>query len=320
MKKLWQLGFMLVMAFTLLVGCGQSDSKKPEAENNKTTQSANKSATYPMTVTDDTGNKVEFKQEPTKMVSLMPSNTEILFALGLDDHVIGVTDNDTYPEAATKKDKVGGMELNIEKIISLKPDAVFAHGMIAESAKSGIQQLRDAGIPVFVVKNASNFEETYESIKTIGKITNRSAKADQIVEDMKAKVKDVQAKVADVKKRNVFVENSDEPEIYTAGKDTFMQEILNLANVKNVADDQSGWFKIDPEEIIKRDPDVYLITYNYVPNIVEKVKKRQGFKDLKAIKNDRVVQVDPDKTSRPGPRLAEGLEEVAKAVYPEAFK
>lgn len=319
MKKLWQLGFMLVMAFTLLVGCGQSDSKKPEAEN-KTTQSENKTATYPMTVTDDTDNKVEFKQEPTKIVSLMPSNTEILFALGLDDHVIGVTDNDTYPEAATKKDKVGGMELNIEKIISLKPDAVFAHGMIAESAKSGIQQLRDAGIPVFVVKNASNFEETYDSIKTIGKITNRSAKADQIVEDMKAKVKDVQAKVADVKKRNVFVENSDEPEIYTAGKDTFMQEILNLANVKNVADDQSGWFKIDPEEIIKRDPDVYLITYNYVPNIVEKVKKRQGFKDLKAIKNDRVVQVDPDKTSRPGPRLAEGLEEVAKAVYPEVFK
>ncbi|UQW97713.1 ABC transporter substrate-binding protein [Rummeliibacillus sp. G93] len=319
MKKLWQLGFMLVMAFTLLVGCGQSDSKKPEAEN-KTTQSENKTATYPMTVTDDTDNKVEFKQEPTKIVSLMPSNTEILFALGLDDHVIGVTDNDTYPEAATKKDKVGGMELNIEKIISLKPDAVFAHGMIAESAKSGIQQLRDAGIPVFVVKNASNFEETYDTIKTIGKITNRSAKADQIVEDMKAKVKDVQAKVADVKKRNVFVENSDEPEIYTAGKDTFMQEILNLANVKNVADDQSGWFKIDPEEIIKRDPDVYLITYNYVPNIVEKVKKRQGFKDLKAIKNDRVVQVDPDKTSRPGPRLAEGLEEVAKAVYPEAFK
>ncbi|MCM3315184.1 ABC transporter substrate-binding protein [Rummeliibacillus stabekisii] len=319
MKKLWQLGFMLVMAFTLLVGCGQSDSKKPEAEN-KTTQSENKTATYPMTVTDDTDNKVEFKQEPTKIVSLMPSNTEILFALGLDDHVIGVTDNDTYPEAATKKDKVGGMELNIEKIISLKPDAVFAHGMIAESAKSGIQQLRDAGISVFVVKNASNFEETYDTIKTIGKITNRSAKADQIVEDMKAKVKDVQAKVADVKKRNVFVENSDEPEIYTAGKDTFMQEILNLANVKNVADDQSGWFKIDPEEIIKRDPDVYLITYNYVPNIVEKVKKRQGFKDLKAIKNDRVVQVDPDKTSRPGPRLAEGLEEVAKAVYPEAFK
>lgn len=319
MKKLWQLGFMLVMAFTLLVGCGQSDSKKPEAEN-KTTQSENKTATYPMTVTDDTDNKVEFKQEPTKIVSLMPSNTEILFALGLDDHVIGVTDNDTYPEAATKKDKVGGMELNIEKIISLKPDAVFAHGMIAESAKSGIQQLRDADIPVFVVKNASNFEETYDTIKTIGKITNRSAKADQIVEDMKAKVKDVQAKVADVKKRNVFVENSDEPEIYTAGKDTFMQEILNLANVKNVADDQSGWFKIDPEEIIKRDPEVYLITYNYVPNIVEKVKKRQGFKDLKAIKNDRVVQVDPDKTSRPGPRLAEGLEEVAKAVYPEAFK
>ncbi len=321
MKKFWQLGFMLVMAFVLLVGCNQANTQKSATDKTeKATQSSDTTATYPMTVKDALGNDVVFKEAPKKIVSLIPSNTEILFALGLDDKIVGVSDNDDYPEAATKKEKVGGMEFNVEKVLSLKPDVVFAHESSAESVKAGLQQLRDAGINVFVVKNAANFEETYDTITQIGQITDQKEKADKIVADMKAKVKEVQEKVANVKQRTAFVETSDEPEIYTAGKDTFMEEFFKLANIKNVVDDQSGWFKIDSEEIIKRNPDTIIVMYNYVPNIVEKVKKRQGFDSITAVKNNAVVQVDANLTSRTGPRLAEGLEEVAKAVYPEAFK
>ncbi|HWI46670.1 MAG TPA: ABC transporter substrate-binding protein [Rummeliibacillus sp.] len=321
MKKIWQLGFLLTMAFVLLVGCNQGDTQKSSTEKNeKTTQTTDKTATYPMTVKDALGNEVEFKEEPKKIVSLIPSNTEILFALGLDDKIVGVSDNDDYPKAATKKEKVGGMEFNVEKVLSLKPDVVFAHESSAKSTESGLQQLKDAGITVFVVKNATNFEETYDTIKQIGQITNQPQKADKIVAGMKAKVKEVQDKVANVKQRTAFVETSDVPEIYTAGKDTFMQEIFNLANIKNVADDQSGWFKIDPEQIVKRNPDTIIVMEDYVPNIVEKVKKRQGFSSVTAVKNDAVVLVNQNLTARTGPRLAEGLEEVAKAVYPEAFK
>ncbi|MGX9133101.1 ABC transporter substrate-binding protein [Rummeliibacillus sp. JY-2-4R] len=321
MKKIWQLGFMLVMAFILLVGCNQSSTQKSATDKTeKTTQSTEKTATYPMTVKDALGNDVVFKEAPKKIVSLIPSNTEILFALGLDDKIVGVSDNDDYPAAATKKEKVGGMEFNVEKVLSLKPDVVFAHESSAESVKTGLQQLRDAGINVFVVKNAANFEETYQTIEQIGQITDQTEKADKIVADMKAKVKEVQEKTAKVKQRTAFVETSDEPEIYTAGKDTFMEEFFKLANIKNVVDDQSGWFKIDSEEIVKRNPDTIIVMYNYVPNIIEKVKKRQGFDSITAVKNNAVVQVDANLTSRTGPRLAEGLEEVAKAVYPEAFK
>ena len=323
MKKIWQLGFLLTMAFVLLVGCNQSETPKSSSEKSeKTVQTTDKTTTYPLTVKDALGNDVEFKQAPKKIVSLIPSNTEILFALGLDNKIVGVSDNDDYPKAATKKEKVGGMEFNAEKVLSLKPDVVFAHESSAKSVETGLQQLKDAGITVFVVKNATNFEETYDTIKQLGQITNQSQKADQIVAGMKAKVKEVQDKVANVKQRTAFIETSGEPQIYTAGKDTFMQEIFNLAKIKNVADDQSGWFEIDPEQIVKRNPDTILVMEDekYFPNIVEKVKKRQGFNSITAVKNNAVVKVDQNLTARTGPRLAEGLEEVAKAVYPEAFK
>lgn len=321
MKRLWQLGIMLTMVFALLVGCGQGDSQKSSGDKtNSTTQTTGNTSTYPMTVKDALGNKVEVKEAPKKIVSLVPSNTEILFALGLEKEIVGVSDNDDYPKAATKKEKVGGMEFNVEKVLSLKPDIVFAHESNAKSVEAGLQQIRDAGITVFVVKNATNFEETYNTIKQIGQITDKEQKADQIIADMKAKVKEVQDKVANVKQRTAFVETSDEPEIYTAGKDTFMQEFFDLVNIKNVVDDQSGWFKIDSEQIVKRNPDTIIVMEDYVPNIVEKVKKRQGFDGITAVKNDAVIKVNQDLTARTGPRLADGLEEIAKAVYPEAFK
>lgn len=319
MKRLWQLGIMLTMAFVLLVGCGQGNSQKSSDDKTNTTQTTDNTSTYPMTVKDALGNKVEFKEAPKKVVSLVPSNTEILFALGLEDKIVGVTDNDDYPKAATKKEKVGDMEYDIEKILSLKPDVVFAHESNAKSVEAGLQQLKDAGITVFVVKNATNFEETYYTIKQIGQITDKEQKAVQIIAGMKAKVKEVQDKVANIKQRTAFVETSDEPEIYTAGKDTFMQEILDLANIKNVVDDQSGWFKIDPEQIVKRNPDTIIVMED-VPNIIAKIKERQGFGSISAVKKDAVVQVNQDLTARTGPRLADGLEEIAKAVYPEVFK
>ncbi|MBK3495679.1 ABC transporter substrate-binding protein [Viridibacillus sp. YIM B01967] len=317
MKKVWQFWLVLALTLGLLVGCNQEDVKKKENNEPATEQQA---AEFPLTTTDALGNDVKFKEAPKNIVSLMPSNTEILFALGLDKEIIGVSDLDDYPEAATKKKKIGGMKFDAEKIISLNPDVVFAHESSVTYAEAGLQQLRDAGIKVFIVKNAISFVETYATIEQIGRITGKTDEATKIVSDMKAKVKEVQAKVKDVKQKTAFVETQGEPEIYTAGKDTFMQEMFDLANIKNATADQTGWFKINPEEIVKRNPDVIIVQYNYVKGIVEKVKKRQGFDSITAVKNDAVVQVDANLTSRTGPRLAEGLEEIAKAVYPEAFK
>lgn len=315
MKKIW---LIAVIAVLLLVGCSQDEAKI--LKNSDTEQEVNNGTEFPMTITDAVGEEVTLEAAPDKIISMIPSNTEILFALGMDEEIIGVNDFESYPEEAVEKEKIGGMEFNVEKILSLDPDIVFAHESIVGMAEAGLQQLRDSDVLVYVVSDAKNFNETYTTIEQIGQVTGKFAEAQAIVEEMKAKVEDIQAKVSKVEtKKTVFVETSDAPVIYTTGNATFMQEILNMLNATNIMEDQEGWIKIDPEEIVSRNPDVMLITYDYGEGIVEKVKQRDGFDTVTAIQNDAVVQVDEDTTSRQGPRLAEGLEEVAKAIYPEAF-
>jgi len=320
MKKIWQLWMASALAVLLLVGCGQEEAKPVENTESPQVETAVEETEFPITITDAVGNDITLEEAPKTIVSMMPSNTEILFALGLNEEIVGVNDYDNYPEEALEKEKIGGMEFNVEKIVSMNPDIVFAHESSLGMGEAGLQQIRDAGVKVFVVKNAADFNETYTTIEEIGRATGKLAEAQKIVEDMKAKVEEVKEKVAKVEtKKTVFVETSDVPEIYTPGKGTFMQEILDMVNAENIAADQEGWFKIEPEEIVSRNPDVIIVMYSYVPGIVESVKARDGFASISAVKNDAVVQVDENLTSRTGPRLAEGLEEVAKAIYPEAF-
>lgn len=326
MKKLWQLWMASALAVLLLVGCGQKE-ETPVTDNGSAQEqvvgeetTAVEEAAFPITLTDAVGNEITLEEAPKTIVSMMPSNTEILFALGLNEEIVGVNDYDDYPAEALEKEKIGGMEFNVEKIVSMNPDIVFAHESMLGMGEAGLQQIRDAGVKVFVVKNAADFNETYTTIEQIGRATGKSEEAQTIVEDMKAKVEQVKEKVAKVEtKKTVFVETSDVPEIYTPGKGTFMQEILDMVNAENIAADQEGWFMISPEEIVSRNPDVIIIMYSYVDGIVDSVKARDGFDTITAVKNDAVVQVDENLTSRTGPRLADGLEEIAKAIYPEVF-
>lgn len=329
MKKMWQLLLTAMLAVLLLTACGTTDGNedKESGSNAATSEQSGKDSeaggdavTYPMTVTDATGKEITLEQAPETIISTLPSNTEILFALGLDNEIVAVDDYSDFPEAANGKEKIGDMNLNIEKIISMDPDIVFGHEMSLPGSEAGYQQIRDAGIPVYIVKNAMNFDETYSTIEAIGEVANKPEEALKIVEDMKAKVEEVVAKTADIDTpKRVIVETSDVPEIYVPGTNTFVQEILEKIGAENVVTEE-GWIMISPEEIVKQNPDVMVIMHDYTPDVINSVKKRDGFADITAVKEDHVVQVDANLTSRTGPRLSEGLEEIAKAVYPEAFK
>lgn len=321
MKKFWQLALTSLMALSLLTACGQNDAQPKENTTDNTSVQEEKATSYPITLTDVTGNEVTLEEAPKAIVSMIPSNTEILYALGLSEEIVGVSDYDNYPEEAASKEKIGGMEFNVEKIISLNPDLVLAHESALGTWDAGLQQLRDAGVQVYTVTNAETFDATYETIHEIGEATGKTEEATIIVEDMKAKIKEVQDKVAEVDtKKKVLVEVSPEPEIYTPAGNTIMNEMLGMINAENLVADLDGWIKIDPEEIVKRNPDVILTTYgNYTPDAVNLVLNRNGFSDVTAVKNKAVYDMDADLTGRMGPRLAEGLELVAKNVYPEAF-
>lgn len=323
LKNIWKLWLVSVFAVFLLAACGgTATEEKPKVDETEQADSGeavdNEDSLFPLTIKDAVDHEITVEAAPATIVSLVPSNTEILFALGLAEEVIGVTDNDDFPAEVEEKESVGGFELNIEKIISLNPEMVFAHEMLLGSSEEGLNQIRDAGIPVIVISNAENFEETYETIKMIGQVTDKVEEADQIIEDMKSKVDEVLAKTATAEtERTVFVETSDAP-IYAPGNETFVQEMLDMIGAKNMVTEE-GWVMIDPEAIVNENPDVIVVMYSYVPDIIESVKNRAGFAEITAVKEDAVVQVDENLTSRTGPRLAEGLEEFAKAVYPEVF-
>ncbi|MFJ5761293.1 ABC transporter substrate-binding protein [Neobacillus sp. NPDC093182] len=320
MKKLSALLLILLLTIGALAACGEQKETVKDEGNSSTEQKGEETA-FPVTIKDALDNEVTIKAKPEKIVSLIPSNTEIAFALGLEEQVVGVSDFDNYPEEAAAKEKIGGMEINIEKIISLQPNLVLAHAS-AMNGTDGLQQLRDAGLTVLVIHDAQNFEQVYDSIVMIGKATGENKKAEELIKSMQDKLAEIKAKAGEIKeKKKVFIEVSPAPEVFTTGKNTFMDEMISVINADNIANDQEGWIKIDQEVMIDRNPDVIITTYGfYTENAVEQVLSRQGWENVNAIKNKQVIDVDSDRVTRSGPRIVEGVEDLAKAVYPEVFK
>ncbi|CAH0344990.1 ABC transporter substrate-binding protein [Bacillus sp. CECT 9360] len=319
MKKLYSLLFLILLSIGVLAGCGDDQGKESNSnEKAKTEQGAE--AAYPVKIKDASDQEVTIEEKPEKIVSLIPSNTEIAFSLGLDDEIVGVSDFDNYPEEAIKKEKIGGLEFNVEKVISLQPDLVLAHASSGDSAKEGLQQIKDAGIDVIVVNNAQTFDQAYESITMIGTATGEKENAEKIVADLKAKFEEIKtaaAKIPEEDRKTAYIEVSAVPDIYTTGKNTFMDEMLQTINAKNAAGDQEGWVAIDQEAIIKGNPDTIISLYG--PDSIKQIQTREGWQNLNAVKNEQIFEVNQDLVSRPGPRLAEGVEEFAKAVYPDIF-
>lgn len=314
MRRSLQLIITFFIALGLLAACSGTDEPKQADNQKQQTEVA-----FPVTVTDALDNKVTIEKKPERIVSLIPSNTETLFALGLNDVIVGVSEFDNYPEEATEIEKVGGMEFNIEKIISLEPDVVFAHESSAHNSAEGLDQLREANIAVIVVNDAFSFEATYKSIEMMAKATGTTDKGNEIIETMKTKIAEIEEKAKDVKdEANVWVEV--DPELYTTGKNTFIDEMLSIIRAVNVAGDQEGWVQFTEEDAVKLNPDVIVTTYgDYVENPKDEILARKAWQDVPAVKNERVYDVHPDLVSRPGPRLAEGIEELAKVIYPDVF-
>lgn len=324
MKKWYSILLLLMLSIGILAGCGQSE--KPAEENNAveetegSTENANEEA-FPVTITDAIGEEVVIESKPEKIVSLIPSNTEIAFALGLGNEIVGVSEHDNFPEEVFEKEIIGGMEMNVEKIISLAPNLVLAHASNAHNSTEGLQQLRDAGITVLVVNDAATINEIYESIEMIGTATGEQEKAEEIVNNMKTKIAEIEEKAAEISEpKSVIVEVSPAPDIFVVGKNTFMDEMLTLIHAENGAGDLEGWVNLDEEAVIERNPDVIITTYGYyTENAVDLLLSREGWQDVAAVKNKQVYDVHSDLVTRSGPRLAEGLEEAGKSDLPRSI-
>lgn len=320
MKRMFKLQWLTVLMLALvLVGCGTKEDTNKETVS-KADQQVEKTTSYK--VKDDRGVEVEFNAVPKTIVSLQPSNTEILFALGVGDKIVGVTEFDNYPEEAQKIERVStSTTFNSERILALKPDVVIAYTTGGDEENlNALKGLEDAGIKVFAIQSAKSFDDVYGDIEQVATVMGIEDKGKKLNEDIKVKIADVQAKVKDMKEpKNIYLEISPKPDIYTAGSGTFQQEILNAANVNNVFADLESWAKVSEEDIITKNPDVILTTVD-MKNTTEEILSRDGWNSITAIQNKAVYYIDTDISSRPGPRIGEAVELIAKAVYPELFK
>lgn len=312
---------LLSIPLALTLGACQDDSAEaPATEETPEETATDTSGDTPYTVTDDRGEDIEFEQAPETIVSLIPSNTEIVFALGAGKQLVGVTDFDNYPEAAQDIERVSdSVEFNAEKIIQLDPDVVLAYS--TGEAPPALSQLEDADIPVFVIQSATSFDEVYGDIEQIASVLAKEDQGAEVIEGIQTQIEDVQERLAAVdEQKEVYVEISPSPEIYTTGKSTFMQEILDHANVTNVFEDLEGWPNISEEEVITRDPEIILTTVSYVEDAVGDIEARDSWSAVDAIENGEVHFIDSDITSRPGPRIGEAVQLVAETVYPELME
>ncbi len=307
---------LIIILITLcIVGC-KNESKISESnpQNHKT------NTAFPITLTDQMGREVTIEKLPERIISLAPSNTEILFTLGLEDRIVGVTDFCDYPEAAKSKEKIGGFsEPNIEKIISLQPDLILATSM----HQKPVEELEKLNVPS-VVLDPKDFEDVFTSIEIIGKATGQDDKAAAIVGDLKARVKDVDDKVIKLtedERPKVYYEIWPSP-ITTAGPGTFVNDIIQRAGGENIAKDaKKAYPQYSQEMIVAKNPDIIIFSHHGSSNqSAEDILNRQGWESIEAIKNNKVFYVEENLVQRATPRLVDGLEQLAEMMHPELFE
>jgi len=257
-----------------------------------------------------------FAHAKARYISLAPSTTEILFALGLNEDVVGVSSYCDYPPEAKTKENVGDFSRpNIEKIIYLKPDYVFCTGLEQAPVISELKRLK---INVYV-SDPSNIDDLIKSINDIAKITSRDKEAKLLIADMQAKINSITAKINAIplnKRPKVFIEIWHDP-LTTAGKGSFIDELITVSGGRNIAFDTKRPYSIfSPEEVINRNPDCIILTYMEKEKPAKLMGERFGWGNVSAVKNDRVyADIDPNIIVRPGPRIAEGIEEIHKRLY-----
>jgi len=272
---------------------------------------------YPITLTDDAGRTVTIATRPQRIVSLAPSHTETLYALGLGDQVVGVTEYCNYPPEAANKPKIGGFaNIDLEQVVGLNPDLVLASTLhIAEV----VPALQERGLTVVVIEPKTVLG-VLDSISTIAHITGQDKAGELLVAQMGQRIEAIQQKLKEVPRPKVFWELG--PELYTAGPGSFINDLIVLAGGENVAADaDSPWPQLSVEVIVLKDPDVIVLADHNYGETATKVKERSGWSDIRAVKEGRIVEItNDDIVSRPGPRIVEGLEFLARALHPDVFK
>ncbi len=313
-RMAWAMAF-LIMAAVLAAGCGKpAGAPQPTAAASPSRPAAPAPASFPLSVQDDLGRQVTIPVEPRRIVSLAPSNTEILFALGLGDRVVGVTKFCDYPEAAKLKEKVGGFQdVDVEKVVRLRPDLVLATGGVQQPV---LRQLEKLGLTVYAV-DAKSLEDVLDDISAIGRVTGAEGAAEALRRQLQERLRRARDRAARATSRpKVFFEIWPDP-LITAGPGSFAHDLVEAAGGENIAADTAQPYpQFSLETLLARNPDVIVTPFAQSAADL-KQGRRRNWEQIRAVREGRVILVDENEVSRPGPRLFDALERLVDQMHPE---
>lgn len=277
---------------------------------------------FPLTIVDDLGRTVQIAKLPQRLVSLAPSNTEIIYALGLEDMLVGTTDYCDYPEAAKSKPRVASYTTpNLEKVVSVQPDLILAEAIHEKTALPAMEKL---GLTV-IVMSAKSLDTVLNDIRLVGQINGKSKAAARLVDSLTGRIQEVVSKTAALtpeQRLKVLYVVWHDP-IWTMGRETFVTDLIWKAGGVNIfAADFEKSRVVSLEAIIQKNPQVIIVSGMGTTGdlIYNNIKKETRLADVDAMHNNRVYKIsDANLIERPGPRIVDGLEEVAKLLHPEIF-
>lgn len=306
---------LLTILGLLLAACAApaTPTPQPTAEPSPT----------PLVFTDGLSHTITLSGPAKRIVSLAPSNTEILFAIGAGSQVVGRDEFSDYPADAKPLPSVGGSfgKYNNEAIVNLKPDLVLAASINPPELVDSLQKL---GLAVYLLPNPTDLEGMYKNLDTVAQLTGHQAEAAKLVDSLKTRVAAVDEKVKSAQEKPIVfyeLDATDPTAPYTSGPGTFVDLLISRAGGQNVGSSmKDAWAQISSEQLVMKNPQIILLgdaAYGISP---ESIKARAGWQDLAAVKDGKIYTFDDNLVSRPGPRLVDGLETLAKLIHPELFK
>jgi iron complex transport system substrate-binding protein len=306
---------LLVVLLFVASACGAAPTAVPSPQ--PTASAVATAAAFPATVTDFQNRSVTVPKRPERIVSVGPSITEFLFALGAGPRVVGVDDFSDEPAAASQLEKVGGIKVNFEKVVSLKPDLVLS----VKFSDGTIEKLASAGLLVLVVDPQSAGDVARTAI-LLGRAVGSDGET--MARDIQKRVDDVRSKTAAATtKPRVYheIDASDPTKIFTVGPGSYIHDLIEIAGGVNIAARASSAYpQLSAEEILRSDPEIIVLAAADYSAKPDQVAARAGWSAISAVKNKRIVTIAPNLINRPGPRVGEAAEAYAKLVHPELFR
>ena len=314
MKKFTLTMMTLGLVATLgLAGCGKQEKKA-------TTSSEKTEVTLP--TKDRSGKEITLPKEATKIISLVPSTTEVIEDLGKTDQLIAVdTQSSTMMTDLKKLPQMDMMAVDAEKLIALKPQIVYVNDINLASSESVWKQVEDAGITVVNITTSTSIKAIKEDVQFIADSLSEHEKGQKLIKTMDQEIDEVAKIGKTIKKpKTVLFEVAALPDIYSFGNGTFLNEMIETIGAKNVLANEKGWLPVTEEAAIAAKPEVILTNVNYMKDPAKEILARKNWENVPAVQNKEVFEIDNMSSSLPNNHITKALKQMAKAVYPEEYK